>query len=250
MITMNKKIIVAVFVFAVCVIGLSVVRNGSRSGNAINQNAPEQEADISDAEEDGTTGEALETREDAEEESSEDSETEVPEPSEEEIAAVKEEYEQYIAEDGSVELPEELTEIANNAFAGQKQVTNVTIPQSVTTIGKNAFAGTHITKVMIPAATTEIGEGAFAGADRLEKIEVAEDNAAYKEQNGILYSEDGTKLIAVPAALSEVTIGEEVTEIADGAVSGNTTTIYGYPDSAARLYAMVNGILFIVVDPE
>ena len=52
----------------------------------------------------------------------------------------------------------------------------------------------------------------------VEEIEVKEDNANYKTENGILYSKDGTTLWYVPVAKTgEIEIAEGVTTIKSGA---------------------------------
>ena len=69
--------------------------------------------------------------------------------------------------------------IADNQYSGStkflskgEEVTEITIPNGVTSIGKNAFAGcTSITKVIIPNTVTSISQGAFMNCTNLTTIE-------------------------------------------------------------------------------
>ena len=69
--------------------------------------------------------------------------------------------------------------IADNQYSGStkflikgKEVTEIVIPNGVTSIGKNAFAGcTSITKVTIPNTVTSISQGVFMNCTNLTTIE-------------------------------------------------------------------------------
>ena len=69
--------------------------------------------------------------------------------------------------------------IVDNQYSGStkflskgEEVTEITIPNGVTSIGKNAFAGcTSITKVIIPNTVTSISQGAFMNCTNLTTIE-------------------------------------------------------------------------------
>lgn len=97
------------------------------------------------------------------------------------------------------------------------------------TIGKSAFRFCNaITSVAIPSRVELIEELAFASCPDLMTITVAEENTAYKaEDDGILYSKDGTTLICCPGANSSVTIPDTVTTINTYAFRGckNLTSI-------------------------
>ncbi|MBE5871210.1 MAG: hypothetical protein E7294_08125 [Lachnospiraceae bacterium] len=67
----------------------------------------------------------------------------------------------------------QVSSIADNAFRGKKELTNVTIPATVTVIGKNAFNGcSSLKKVTIPAGVKEIRANAFKGNKSLRKITI------------------------------------------------------------------------------
>lgn len=60
----------------------------------------------------------------------------------------------------------------------------------------------NITEITIPASVTSIGCG-FVSSTSLERIDVAQGNTAYKSENGVLYSIDGSELLVYPYCLSE-----------------------------------------------
>ena len=63
-----------------------------------------------------------------------------------------------------ISLPQELTVIADEAFAGDQSLTAVTIPEGTQRIGKRAFAGcSNLASLSIPSSVTEIGDDAFWG---------------------------------------------------------------------------------------
>ena len=59
-----------------------------------------------------------------------------------------------------------------------------------------------VVTLTIPETVDEIASSAFIRASDLETINVAADNPYFKSVNGVLYSKDGTKLIAVPPKTS------------------------------------------------
>lgn len=60
-------------------------------------------------------------------------------------------------------IPPTVTEIGNNAFAGDTALTNVSFPPNLERIGDAAFSGANIAYVPLPASMTRVGENAFAG---------------------------------------------------------------------------------------
>ena len=121
----------------------------------------------------------------------------------------------------------ELGEGGKSALA-QSTSGSITIPDAidklrVTAIGGGAFKGCRrLTSVFIPAGITSIADGAFADCDRLQAIEVADDNAVYSSQYGVLFSKDGTVLIAYPGGKTGVyTIPAGVKTLTSGAFAGS-----------------------------
>ena len=58
-------------------------------------------------------------------------------------------------------LPENLTEIGEEAFYGDKAIQSIVLPSNVSTIGSRAFADTALHTLVIPSTVTDIASDAF-----------------------------------------------------------------------------------------
>ena len=84
--------------------------------------------------------------------------------------------------------------------------------------GALAALGSQVEEIGIPANITEIQPGAFAGLSNLGWIEADEANPAYVTVDGVLYTADGTVLLAFPAAWTGTfQVPESVKSFAEGA---------------------------------
>lgn len=71
--------------------------------------------------------------------------------------------------EGSVTVPDGVTQIAANAFEGCADVTGIELPGSLTTIGDGAFFGCErLTELTLPASLETIGYYPFGSADYLD----------------------------------------------------------------------------------
>ncbi|MCI7691006.1 MAG: leucine-rich repeat protein [Oscillospiraceae bacterium] len=113
---------------------------------------------------------------------------------------VAEDNANYSAED-AVLFNKDKTEIVS--YSHGRTNTTYTIPESVTTIKANAFWGCRLTTITIPSGVTSIGDSAFSSSLDLTEISVAEGNANYKSENGVLIEKSGNKLIAYPTAKAD-----------------------------------------------
>lgn len=51
-----------------------------------------------------------------------------------------------------------------------KNLKKVKLPESLTKIGNNAFAGSGITEIQVPIKVSEIGDGCFSNCKRLAEF--------------------------------------------------------------------------------
>ena len=108
-----------------------------------------------------------------------------------------------------------VTNLCDNAFKNT-EIVSVIIPDSVTSIGAGVFYFCDsLTNVVIGDEVTSIGRYAFHSCDSLTSIEVSENNNAYKDIDGDLYSKDGTVLMkyAIGKTATEFIIPNGVTTI-------------------------------------
>ncbi|MCR5481279.1 MAG: leucine-rich repeat protein [Clostridia bacterium] len=85
------------------------------------------------------------------------------------------------------------------AYPANKAGASYTIPSGVTTIADGAFdSNRNLVTLNIPSSVTTIGGLVFRNGKVLSDINVASGNRNYRSVNGVLYSADGTTLIAYP----------------------------------------------------
>ena len=133
-----------------------------------------------------------------------------------------------------------VTEIPNDAFSGLKNLKELTLPQNLKTIGSMAFYGCNgLTELIIPASVTEIGRQAFDLCRSIKTLrlddgkEVLKFNAESNNLNnafqnspiediylGRNFSFTGISPLSLFETLKTMTIGEEVSDIAEKAFIG------------------------------
>ena len=139
-------------------------------------------------------------------------------------------------------IPEGVTSIGDDAFAGCSGLTEVTFPNSVTNIGNSSFMDcsglmelvlpgsvakigiwafrgcSGLTEVEIPHGVKVIGGGVFLDCSNLTKITVDPGNENYVSQKGLLLTKDGKTLME--GVNGVVVIPSSVTRINNFAFSG------------------------------
>lgn len=94
-------------------------------------------------------------------------------------------------------LPDSVRTIDYQAFEGCTNLQEALIPKSVRTIGPSAFSGcTSLYSVNIPAKCESIGSGVFAGCKSLSKVDIEPGNVSYVCKDSVIYTIDGSKLVA------------------------------------------------------
>ncbi len=109
----------------------------------------------------------------------------------------------------SINIPQTVTTIGDNAFQYCSSLTSITIPSTVTSIGNNAFYGcSSLTSVTIPNSVTSISESAFSGCSGLTSVTIP--NSVTSIGNHAFYG----------CGLTSITIPNSVTSIGVSGFAG------------------------------
>lgn len=117
-------------------------------------------------------------------------------------------------------------------------VRRVVIADSVTNIAERAFYGwQNITNVVIGSGLSSIGSGAFVACHSLVSFEIAPANARFSSLNGVIYDKAQSALIAYPAGrMGTFNVPDGVIEIAEDAfVSNRFLPTITLPSSVRRI---------------
>ena len=100
---------------------------------------------------------------------------------------------------GNYTAPSSLESIGYRAFYKCTDVGQIALSDSVETIGDEAFRNCSIlSNITFSASLTTLGKQMFLGCKNLQTIEVDPSNPFYMDINGVLFSKDGTILLAYP----------------------------------------------------
>ena len=125
---------------------------------------------------------------------------------------------------GVILFDNDITQIPNGAFSGNKKLSSITMPSSITEIGSYAFSGcSSITSINIPESVTVIDPFAFEGCSGELTV-----NCNIPDKISFGAFEDAT--------FTKVTIGDNVTIIGDLAFSGcSSITSITIPESVTEI---------------
>lgn len=173
------------------------------------------------------------------------------------------------------------TVIADGAFKGNKNASQVWLPTSIVAIGNNAFDGCEsIYRIKNLNIVQYIGDYAFSNCKSFENFDIGEtanfnSNAFYNtgyynnpdnwhgnalyynnkvigvnENSDIVEIKDGiTEIISGALLDKNVVIPESVVKISDTAFTDESkVSVFGYSNSYAQEYANLNNIKFIAID--
>ena len=80
-----------------------------------------------------------------------------------------------------------------------KSGASYSIPDVVSVVGEYAFHGCNsLREIVVPSKVEEIPITAFDTCQKLEKIDISEDNAFFKDVDGVVFSKDGKSLVFYP----------------------------------------------------
>ncbi|WP_028519797.1 leucine-rich repeat protein [Ruminococcus flavefaciens] len=145
-----------------------------------------------------------------------------------------------VGSDSVLIIPSELegfpvTAIAEDAFAGNKDIGICVIPDSVKTIGERAFSTCpSLSTITIGSGVTKIGDYAFTACPALAYIDVNKNNPTYSNTGGCLYENGDTLLLY--AGSPEAVIGKGTKTIRKGAFFGKADIVsVEFPDSVTTI---------------
>ena len=141
----------------------------------------------------------------------------------------------------SITIPSSVTVISGWAFSYCSGLTSITIPNSVTVIEESAFYYCDgLTSITIPSSVTSIGKEAFSLCKSLTNIAVAEGNAAYSSNGGVLYNKTQTEILCCPGGKTgDFVIPSSVTVIGDWAFLHCNLTSITIPNSVKSIGSKV-----------
>ena len=188
----------------------------------------------------------------------------------------------------SVQVADGITAIPDDAFCGCETLVDVTLPQTVRTIGKRAFGRcVNLARINIPEGVISIGDCAFLMCSSLTRLTipdsvtsiegnpfrylpaeilVSSENPVISVVDGVIFSKDGTRLIACPcnkAGAYEIPQGvleigthafENCNDLTAVTIPESVVSIEGNPFDFAQLelklspenpeFSLIDGVLF------
>ncbi|MGN1126595.1 MAG: leucine-rich repeat protein, partial [Ruminococcus sp.] len=116
--------------------------------------------------------------------------------------------------------------IGNYAFSLCSQLESVSFSDNLETIGDEAFKSTGLSEVSIPSAVSYIGKMAFE-TNKIEKINVDENNQNYTSIDGVLFNKSATEIIDYPnyTVVESYAVPQSVKSIGEYAFGGDIQSL-------------------------
>ena len=127
----------------------------------------------------------------------------------------------------ALQIPQDVTEISDEAFSGCKNLTEITIPEGIEIIGYSAFSRCdNLAKITLPESLEDLGNGAFYGTAYAENEENWKDGCLYL----------GDVLLDVDESIKNITVKDGTTILPRQAFSNNENLIsVTLPDSIEQI---------------
>ena len=169
-------------------------------------------------------------------------------------------YARYSSQDGVLydSGAENETHAPQPAYMPADKTGSYRIPDGVTAIPANAFAGSKIDRVVIPASVTQIGTEAFAGCENLVSVVFEEPGASAPALTigDRAFADCAFTSISLPARLANISLARydatisqfddlsDLTETAPDAFTGTPLAYIEVAKSASAAYRSEDGVLF------
>lgn len=169
-------------------------------------------------------------------------------------------YARYSSQDGVLydSGAENETHAPQPAYMPAGKTGSYRIPDGVTAIPANAFAGSKIDRVVIPASVTQIGTEAFAGCENLVSVVFEEPGASAPALTigDRAFADCAFTSISLPARLANISLARydatisqfdelsDLTETAPDAFTGTPLAYIEVAKSASAAYRSEDGVLF------
>lgn len=164
---------------------------------------------------------------------------------------------------GAYTIPNNVTEIENDAFYDCTGLTSVTIPSSVDNMEEGAFTHcTGLTSITLQASVTQIKQGVFSACENLAELTIS-GNVKTVGQRAFAYVESLKKVVLEPgvtaieggafsgcANLQDITIPSTVMTVRGAFVSEKSQAVlHVAPGSMAETYAQRMGLHYVSDQP-
>ena len=122
-------------------------------------------------------------------------------------------------------LPSSIKTIEDGAFQGIENLSEIVMNNGLESIGRDAFDNcSSLKSIKIPASVRNIHSYAFHYSS-IENINVDKNNKTYSSIDGMLYTKDGSKLLACPGGKKEAVVTQGTKEIAASAFDLGTQRV-------------------------